>query len=78
MGDVLAQVRRAATAEALTHRWVWRLAAMITFVLVASWCSTQSSTTARSTAGPITTMLATTTTDSGWARKQASPWRTSR
>ena len=34
MGDVLAQVRRAATAEALTHRWVWRLAAMITFVLL--------------------------------------------
>ena len=34
MGDVLAQVRRAETAEALTHRWVWRLAAMITFVLL--------------------------------------------
>ena len=34
MGDVLAQVRRAATAEALTHRWVWRLAAMITFGLL--------------------------------------------
>jgi biotin transport system substrate-specific component len=34
MGDVLAQVRRAATAEALTHRWVRRMVAMVTFALL--------------------------------------------
>jgi biotin transport system substrate-specific component len=34
MGDVLLQARRAATADALTHRWVRRLVAMVTFALL--------------------------------------------
>jgi biotin transport system substrate-specific component len=34
MGDGLLQVRRAATAEALTHRWVRSMVAMVTFALL--------------------------------------------
>lgn len=34
MGEILAQVRRAATVDALAHRWARRVVAMVTFALL--------------------------------------------